>query len=243
MSNTSMDTLNLKKLDITSLFNRGRTPTIIIIGRRSKGKTTLIADILNNYKDVCGNGGDIVCGDSNSYSAFRADPSVIMHNEYTPRIIETVFIKKKTTVQSQTAALQEYKDNEDACHLLQKDAANSFLVLDNCLYDATYFRDRMLHRIFMNGFIWKIMLLLSIDYPVLISPVFQHNATHTFIFPDHDLSYRRHCWEKYANILPSFKIYCDIVDSLQEHECLVIVRTVDASATLDTQVFLYKSPR
>jgi septin family protein len=44
-------TIQLKKFDIKSLFeDEDKIPNIMIIGRRSTGKTVLINDILDNYQ-------------------------------------------------------------------------------------------------------------------------------------------------------------------------------------------------
>ena len=268
----------LKEFDIQSLFKSGRLPTIIMIGRKSAGKTTLITDILNNYKGICGNGGDIVCSDPNSYSTFRADPSIVVHNQYTPRIIENSLTRQKTVFRKQKAEIQEDSDAnnpslcddvrtpsailsgdtsvraefeddlrviqrrrvEDRGSLMRKeDSVNSFMVLDDCLYDNKWLSDSMMRQLFMNGFIWKTMLIISMSYPLAIPPIFQQNTTHIFIFSDNQSSYRRRCWEKYADVLPDFDVYCSMVDSLKKYECLVIQRFL--TATIDNQIFLYKA--
>ena len=48
----------------------------------------------------------------------------------------------------------------------------AFVILDDCLYDASWTRDKMMRLLFMNGRHWKIVLIITMQYPLGIPPNF-----------------------------------------------------------------------
>ena len=42
----------------------------------------------------------------------------------------------------------------------------TFVILDDCLYDASWTKDKMMRLLFMNGRHWKVMLVITMQYPL-----------------------------------------------------------------------------
>ena len=53
----------------------------------------------------------------------------------------------------------------------------TFVILDDCLYDNTWSRDKLMRLLFMNGRHWKVMLIISMQHPLGIPPI------HRIIYP------------------------------------------------------------
>ena len=52
---------------------------------------------------------------------------------------------------------------------------SAFVILDDCLFDASWTRDKMMRLLFMNGRHWKIMLVITMQYPLGIPPTLRTN--------------------------------------------------------------------
>ena len=57
----------------------------------------------------------------------------------------------------------------------------TFVILDDCLYDNTWSRDKLMRLLFMNGRHWKIMLIITMQYPLGIPPTLRTNIDFVFI--------------------------------------------------------------
>ena len=51
----------------------------------------------------------------------------------------------------------------------------AFVILDDCLFDGAWTRDKMMRLLFMNGRHWKIMLVITMQYPLGIPPMLRTN--------------------------------------------------------------------
>lgn len=197
----------IKQFDIKSLFET--KPTIVIIGRRSTGKTVLVCDILDHYTKTPVNGTVITCTDRDFYNKYTQ--SSFIHDEYKPSIIKNVV-----------------KTNQ-----------NSFLVLDNCMYDMSWTRDTFMRNIFGNGYI---MMILALDFPLGISIKMREKVDYVFLLRENFISNRKHIWEIYGSIFPSFELFCSILDDCtKDNNCLVIKNNCEESCDLFDRIFTYRA--
>lgn len=209
--------MTLNKFDIKTLFNfpppEMDKPIIFIIGRRATGKTLLICDILYHYTKNQENGTVITSTDRDVYR--ESIPNSHIHEQYNPSIIENI---------------------------VKQPNKNSFLVLDNCMYDLSWIRDNSMRMIFEYGYCWGVMLIMALDYPLAIPPVMKQKIDYTFILRDSYIPNRRRIYEQYASsIFPSFELFCSILDNCTEdYNCLVIKNNCE-SCDLYDKIFYYRA--
>ncbi len=116
--------------------------------------------------------------------------------------------------------------------------ARTFVVLDDCLHDDTWIRDKLMRFIFLNGRHWKVMLLISLQEPLSIPPLIRTNIDYIFIFKN---NINKHIlYENYASIFPSYESFCAVMDQMANDECLVIHCSC-ASQNWRDQVYWYKA--
>lgn len=207
--------MTLKKFDIKTLFEVKTEPTIFIIGRRETGKTVLSCDILYHYTKTQENNGTVIT--STDRDVYRETiPNSPIHDQYNPSIIENI---------------------------VKQPNKNSFLVLDNCMYDLSWIRDKSMRMIFEYGYSWKLMLIMALDYPLAIPLVMKQKIDYTFILRDNYIPNRRRIYEQYASsIFPSFELFCSILDNCTEdYNCLVIKNNCDESCDLYDKIFYYRA--
>jgi hypothetical protein len=117
----------------------------------------------------------------------------------------------------------------------------AFVILDDCLYDNTWSRDKMMRLLFMNGRHWKIMLVITMQYPLGIPPTLRTNIDYVFILRENYIANRRRIYDNYAGMFPTFESFCQVMDQCTEnYECLVINNNVKSNKLQD-QVFWYKA--
>ena len=117
----------------------------------------------------------------------------------------------------------------------------AFVILDDCLFDATWTRDKMMRLLFMNGRHWKIMLVITMQYQLGIPPTLRTNIYYTFILREPYIANRKRIYENYAVMFPTFEAFCQVMDQCTEnYECLVINNNVKSNKLQD-QIFWYKA--
>ena len=117
----------------------------------------------------------------------------------------------------------------------------AFVILDDCLYDNTWAREKLMRLLFMNGRHWKIMLIITMQYPLGVPPNLRTNIDYTFILREPYLTNRKRIYENSAGMFPTFESFCQVMDQCTEnYECLVISNNAKSNK-LEDQIFWYKA--
>jgi hypothetical protein len=206
---------DLKKFDISQIKSNG---SLIVIGKRNTGKSFLVSDILYNHRDIPF--GTII-SDTESSTKFYED-IVHVHNEFSGQIIENV-------VKRQKLVLKHGKYDPRA-----------FLVLDNCLLEQSWTKDQNIRFIFLNGRQIKILFIVAIPY-TSIPPLLRTNVDFVFILREDLVNNRKMLYEKFAGMIPSFEMFCELMDRYTtNYDCLVINNTSHSNKLQDL-MFWYKA--
>jgi hypothetical protein len=93
----------------------------------------------------------------------------------------------------------------------------------------------------MNGRHWKVMLIITMQYPLGIPPNLRTNIDYVFILREPYLTNRKRIWENYASMFPTLEAFCSVMDQTTEnYECLVIHNNAKSNK-LNDQIFWYKA--
>jgi hypothetical protein len=229
----------LRKFDIEMIKERcdidsRKSPMIVIIGKKDTGKSFLVRDILFNTQN-CFPVGTVISGTEVANEFFQhMVPSKFIHDKYSPDIVMNV-IKRQMNVKqkrNQDKAARGGSSNIDP---------RAFLILDDCLYDATWIKEESTRYVFMNGRHVDLATMITMQYPLGITPNLRTNVDFVFILRENILGNRRRIYENYAGMFPTFEMFCSFMDQCTENfECLVICNNV-SSNKLEDQVFWYKA--
>ena len=228
-------TLNLKKFDmnrITFLKTENKGPVIVLIGRRDTGKSFLVKDLLYHHVDIPI--GTVISGTEAGNGFYSKHvPKLFIHNEYNTGLIENVLKRQKQVIKQVNKQIETFKkSNIDP---------RTFVILDDCLYDNGWARDKMMRLLFMNGRHWKVMLVITMQYPLGIPPTLRTNIDYVFILREPYIANRKRIYENYAGMFPTFESFCQVMDQCTENfECLVIDNNVKSNQLQD-QIFWYKA--
>ena len=228
-------TLELKKFnmrDITFKINDSKGPVVCLIGRRDSGKSFLVKDLLYYHQDIPI--GTVIAGTEEGNGFYgKMVPKLFIHNEYKTEIIENVLKRQRQVMKQINKEMETFKkSNIDP---------RAFVILDDCLYDNSWSRDKMMRLLFLNGRHWKVMLVLTMQYPLGIPPTLRTNIDYVFILREPYIANRKRIFENYAGMFPTFESFCQIMDNCTEnYECLVIDNNVKSNKLTD-QVHWYKA--
>jgi hypothetical protein len=227
--------LELKKFDMKSISfkpNESKGPVVVLLGRRDTGKSFLVRDLLYYHQDIPI--GTVVAGTEEGNGFYgKLVPKLFIHNEYNMAIIENILKRQRQVLKQIKKEMETFKrSNIDP---------RAFVILDDCLYDATWTRDKMMRLLFMNGRHWKIMLIITMQYPLGIPPTLRTNIDFVFILREPYIANRKRIYENYAGMFPTFESFSQVMDQCTEnYECLVINNNAKSNKLQD-QVFWYKA--
>lgn len=227
--------LELKKFSMNQISfhpDENKGPVIVLIGRRDTGKSFLVRDLLYYHQDIPV--GTVISGTEAGNGFYSSHvPKIFIHEEYNTSIIENILKRQKM-------ALKQLKKQKEQYGKSTMDP-RAFVILDDCLYDASWSRDKVMRLLFMNGRHWKIMLIITMQYPLGVPPNLRTNIDYVFILREPYISNRKRIYENYAGMFPTFESFCQVMDQCTENfECLVINNNAKSNR-LDEQIFWYKA--
>jgi hypothetical protein len=227
--------LELKRFDMKSISfhpNESKGPVVVLIGRRDTGKSFLVRDLLYYHKDIPI--GTVISGTEEGNGFYgRLVPKLFIHNEYNTAIIENILKRQRQVLKQIKKEMEQF--NRSTID------PRAFIILDDCLYDNTWSRDKMMRLLFLNGRHWKLMLVITMQYPLGIPPTLRTNIDYVFILREPYIANRKRIYENYAGMFPTFESFSQVMDQCTEnYECLVINNN-SKSNKLQDQVFWYKA--
>jgi hypothetical protein len=227
--------LELKRFDMKTISfkaNESKGPVVVLIGRRDTGKSFLIRDMLYYHQDIPI--GSVVAGTEEGNGFYgKIVPKLFIHNEYNTAIIENILKRQKTVLKQVKKEMEAYKRTTID--------PRTFVILDDCLYDNSWSRDKIMRLLFLNGRHWKVFLIISMQYPLGVPPTLRTNIDYVFILREPYIANRKRIYENYAGMFPTFESFTQVMDQCTEnYECLVINNNVKSNKLQD-QVFWYKA--
>jgi hypothetical protein len=221
---------NMRNIKFRPDENKG--PVIVLIGRRDTGKSFLVRDLLFYHQDIPV--GTVISGTEMGNGFYgKMVPKLFIHNEYNTTIIENILKRQKAVIKQYNKQVEQYKRSsmDPRC----------FVILDDCLYDDSWARDKMMRLLFMNGRHWKVMLVITMQYPLGVPPNLRTNVDYVFILREPYKSNRERIWRNYAGMFPTFEAFEQVMDQTTENfECLVVDNNCKSNKLMDS-IYWYKA--
>ena len=211
-----------------------KSPMMVIIGKKDTGKSFLIRDILANthsYFPV----GTVISGTEVANEFFQhMIPSKLIHDKYRPEIVQNV-IKRQLGIKTARNTDKKARGGNSSID------PRAFLILDDCLYDNSWINQESTRYIFMNGRHIDMMTIITMQYPLGISPNLRTNVDFIFILRENITRNRKIIYENYAGMFPTYEMFAQFMDQCTEDfNCLVICNGIQSNK-LEDQVFWYKA--
>lgn len=233
-----MGSITVEKLNIGEYYGielNGNKRYVLAneIVTHNSGKSFLVRDIFYHHRHIPKG---VIFSGTEEASPFFSDfiPDIFIHSEYNPDMIEGILKNQKKKIRE---AKSMGKSESGKC----KDN-NFFIVLDDLLHDAqNWKREKTIKNIFFNGRHFNLFFILTMQYPLGITPELRSNIDYVFIFNEPSYKNRRKLYDDYCSCIPTFDHFCNILDACtRNHECLV-VKLNGLSNKLEDQLFWYKA--
>lgn len=217
--------LQLKKFDMSSI---APDKVVVMIGKRDTGKSFLCKDLLYYHQKIPV--GTVISATemaNNFYSSIV--PPIFIHGEYKEEIIQRVLTRQERQIHKKRMPGGDKID------------PNTFVILDDCLYDNSWTKSKYVRSLFMNGRHYKIFFIITMQYAMGIPPNLRTNIDYVFILRENIVQNRKRLYECYAGMFPTFEVFCAVMDQCTEnYECLVINNNAKSNK-IEDQVFWYKA--
>jgi len=202
---------------------------VLFIGKRETGKSFLVRDLLWHNRDLPV--GTVISGTEGANQFYsKMIPSIFIHEEYRPEIIHNFVKRQGRLVKKQVGGAPEYQNIDP----------RAFMILDDCLYDNSWVKDKNVRSLFMNGRHYKAFFIITSQYSLGIPPNLRTNVDYVFVLRETIHSNRRRLFEQYCGMFPTYEFFCSVMDQCTENfECLVINNN-SKSSKLEDQCFWYR---
>ena len=220
--------LNLKKFNMSEI-----TPdkVVVFIGKRNTGKSFLVKDLLYHVKDIPT--GAIISGTEEA-NPFYSNilPSTFIYDEFSEDIVYRLLKRQKKIKQKLESEIKNNSYSNINPH--------TFLILDDLMDSASeWIKSKFIKTCFMNGRHYNMLFILTMQFSLGLPPALRGNTDYIFILREPIISNRKRLYEHYAGALPSFEIFCSVMDQCTtDHQCLVI-KNCCSSNKLEDQIFWY----
>ena len=200
--------------------------TIVFVGKRGTGKSTLVADILYYCKKIPMGVAISATEDGNAYYS-KYIPDIFIHSEYKSDVVQSIVNRQKRVI----SAVEDKT---------KKDSSNdAFILLDDCMYDKKMIRDPNIRGVFMNGRHWRIMFMLTMQYCMDLPPDLRTNIDFVFILRENIIQNQDKLYKNFFGIFPNIDLFRQVMNSCTEgYDCLVLDNT-SKSNKIEDCVFWY----
>lgn len=209
------------------LNNMVKYPHINIIAKRGSGKLYLIKDIIQklNYKNV------VVISRTERFDTFFGNflPKENIKYEYKSEIIEKI-------LSDQENQIKKFKEGK-----IKEEDAELLLVLDDCLScKGSWVRDQPIQELLFNARHYKIGFVLTMQYPLGITPELRCNFDYVYLFAEDFVSNIKRIYEHYAGCFPNFCAFKEVYNELtKDYKSMVIVNR-GVKTNIYEKIFYYK---
>ncbi len=202
----------------------------IFLGKRRSGKSWAIRDLMYHKRQIPI--GHIVSGTEKANPFFyKFFPYSYISEEYDEELLENI-IRRQIKIKH-FACIGETSNSREI-------DPRFMLVFDDCLHDNKWQSAKSIKNVFMNGRHFNICFLLSMQYVIGIPPNLRTNVDYVFVYRDYSPTNRKKIYQNYGASIPSYQVFCSLMDNLDAYECLVI-STDPALTTFQEQVKYFKA--
>lgn len=206
-------------------------PSICMIAKRGSGKSWVSRDIIHHFKDIPGG---VIISPTDRMSSFYGKffPELYIHYQYSSDIIENILNRQREIIDK----------SKEKAKLGKKVDPRAILVMDDCLSSkGTWAKDECVMEMFFNGRHYKVMYILTMQFPLGITPELRCNFDYIFLLAEDIISNQKRMHDHYAGMFPNLVSFRQVFnDVTSDYGCMVIVNRGSRTNFLD-KVFWYKA--
>ena len=208
--------------------------SICMIAKRGSGKSFLVKAILNHFKNILPGGVIISPTDKMNEFYGRFFPKIFIHYTYKTEILEKLLSRQEMIIEK---TRKKYKEGK-------KLNPRAFLIMDDCLASkGKWAKDPKIMEVLMNGRHYQLMYILTMQFPLGISPELRNNFDYVFLLADDTVSNQKRVWEHYAGIFPTFNNFKGVFNELTKDYGAMVIVNRGKRETFHDKIFWYKADK
>ena len=245
--------INIQMFDMNHIQHNSN---ILIVGKRQTGKTFLTRDILYHKRDTPA-GIVVSLAERVEHIYEKFFPKIFIHDEFKPELFHNmsewqnkIINRNKQKNMKKIKCLQlflykminilsfdmiQYIIKNYLSHIVEN--PNSFCVLDNCMYDKSWMKDKNISEIFQK----KVLFIITAGYCFGIPRSLQQNIDFVFILHENIVNNKKKLYQQYGNIFPSFHIFLQIMNHFTNNYGCLVIHNTSKSNKLEERIFWYKA--
>ena len=221
--------LPIKKFDLSDMVDH---PSIVMIAKRGSGKSWICRAILKHLNTIPVG---LIIAPTDKMSMFYGTffPDSYIHYEYKSEIIEKLIFRQEQMIEKRKKykAMGKYVD------------ARSIIIMDDCLAKkGSWMKDQPISELLFNGRHYYITYILTMQYPLGITPELRGNFDYIFLMADNFQSNLKRMYDHYAGMFPSFDSFRQIFQELTKNFQAMVVINRGNNADFFEQIKMYKAP-
>lgn len=207
-------------------------PSIVMVAKRGSGKSVVCRAILEHFKDIPVG---LIIAPTDRMNCFYGNffPDSYIHYNYRSDIIEKLLYRQDAMIEKRKQKLKEGK----------KVDSRAFIVMDDCLSKrGTWMRDQPITELLFNGRHYEIMYILTMQYPLGITPELRGNFDYIFLLAEDFVSNLKRIYDHYAGMFPDFHTFRQAFSQLTDDFGCMVISNRGARKSFLEKVFWYKAP-
>lgn len=206
-------------------------PSICMIAKRASGKSWVCRALLHHFRNIPVG---IIIAPTDKMSSFYGKffPGAYIYYEYKSEIIENLMARQKIMI---AKAKKKYLEGK-------KCDPRAILLMDDCLSSkGSWMRDKPIMQLFFDGRHYQIMYILTMQFPLGISPELRSNFDYIFLLADDFCSNQKRLYEHYAGMFPHFNAFRDVFIELTVDYGSMVISNRGSRKNFLEKIFYFKA--
>jgi hypothetical protein len=154
-------------------------------------------------------------------------PESFIHYDYRSDIIEKLLYRQDMMIEKKKK---------------KKIDARSFIVMDDCLSKrGSWMKDQPIIELLFNGRHYEIMYILTMQYPLGITPELRGNFDYIFLLAEDFVSNLKRIYDHYAGMFPDFNSFRQTFSQLTSDFGCMVITNRGARKTFLEKVYWYRA--
>ena len=201
----------------------------IFVGKPHTGKSYCVRDLCYHKADFPV--GKVMSGTEKSNGYYKDFmPSSIIEFDWSPTNCDK-FVKRQEIITNKKREDPNFKFCDP----------RGFFILDDLMYDTSWMKYKTIKQLFMTGRHYHIMFIITMQYPLGISPTLRTCVDYVFLFRENIVSNRKRIYDNYAGMFPNFEVFCATMDKYTENYGCIVIHNGSSSNKLEEQIFSYRA--
>lgn len=207
-------------------------PAIVMIAKRGSGKSWVCKALIKFFEKVPVG---IIISRTDRVDPFFANffPDSFIFYDYKSEIIERL-------VRRQEVIMEKYKEKKK---LGKRIDPRALIIMDDCLASkGTWMRDQPISELLFNGRHFFLMYVLTMQYPLGITPELRCNFDYIFLLAEDSFSNIKRMHEHYAGMFPNLDSFRQVFMQLTENFGCMVINNRGSRKSIFEKIFQYKAP-